>query len=107
MAFPFSVGEGLVQSTLDWVAQPPPSQARDTHVVRFRLCRTGSPGTNAYSGYLFYRPPGVGTSFVGRSPGLDGFGDLLATEDVCQNIVAKTPFGQVPELVRVFLAFRE
>ena len=110
MAFPFSVGEVLVQGTLDWVAETPPARARDTHAVRFRLCRSGtgaSPDTNAYSGYMFYRPPGVGTSFVARRPGLDGFGDLLATQDVCQNIVANTPFGQVPELVKVFLAFRE
>ena len=113
MAFPFSVGDQSLQGLLDWVAEPPPAQGRDTHALRFRLFKEGTGATldtrdySDYSGLMFYRPQGVGMSLVGRRPGLDGVGGLLATQDVCQNIVANSPPGQRPELVKVFLAFRQ
>jgi hypothetical protein len=108
MAFPFSVGNGSAQSLLDWVAEPPPAQARDTHALRFRLFNDEEgegQGNQQYTGLLFYRPPGVGTSLVGRRPGLDGWGSLLVTEGICRKLLDNPPAFPKVELVRVFVAF--
>jgi len=108
MAFPFQVGQGIIQDALDWVAQPPPRLAGDTHALRFRLHNIPDMERNPqYSGLLFFRPEGVGTSFVGRRPGLDGFGSLLVTDHSCQALLGPTSTVQPAELVRVFLAFRQ
>jgi len=110
MAFPFSVGFAPFQELLDWVAEAPPARARDTHALRFRLLK---PQNNTfthdphYSGLLFFRPEGVSPSFVGRRPGLDGFGNLLATEGACRSILDPDTAVPPAELVRVFVAFRQ
>jgi hypothetical protein len=108
MPFPFSVGDFTMQSVLDWAAEPPPARARDTHAVRFRLQkRTGTHLNPQYSGLMFFRPEGVSASFVGRRPGLDGFGGLLVTDHACQALLDPTTAVQPAELVKVFLAFRQ
>src|SRR5829696_1518194 len=83
MAFPFSVGNSGIQSALDWVAQPPPAQGRDTHVVYFNLFQQ-SPEPLEYNGSMFFRPQGTEHGPVGVRPGLDGFGSLQVRESVCQ-----------------------
>jgi len=105
MAFPFFVGDPLVQSTLDWAAQPPPAQVRDTHAVRFRLIKETQRNPQ-YSGFLFFRPQQLGAGPVGSTPGLDGFGSLLVTEGICQTLLDPTTAVQPAELVRVFVGFR-
>jgi hypothetical protein len=108
MAFPFQVGDVIVQRTLDWVAQPPPAQGRDMHAVRFRLQKGQDTQRNPqFSGLLFFRPPGTGQGPVGVRPGLDGFGSLLVTESVCQSLLDPNTAVPPAELVRVFLAFRQ
>jgi len=108
MAFPFSVGESTVQSTLDWVAQPPPAQGRDMHAVRFRLQKGQDAQRNPqFSGLLFFRPPGTGQGPVGVRPGLDGFGSLLVTQSVCRSLLDPNTAVPPARLVRVFLAFRQ
>jgi hypothetical protein len=112
MAFPFSVGVAFFQEFLDWAAQqPPPAQVRDTHALRFHLQKRRQPPHNLhtpqFSGLLFFRPPRVSTSFVGRRPGLEGFGSLLARKEVCQSLVDPTTAVPPAELVRVFIVFRQ
>ena len=108
MAFPFSVGNATVQSTLDWAAEPPPAQARDTHAVRFRLIKQpeGLSRNPEYSGLMFFRPQGTSGGPVGSTPGLNGFGSLLVNVGVCQSLLDPTTAVQPAELVRVFVGFR-
>ena len=108
MPFPFSVGEAITQSRLDWVAQPPPAQGRDTHAARLRLSRlSGTLRNPEYSGLLFFRPQGTGGGPVGLRPGLEGFGSLLVTEGVCQTLLDPNTAVPPAELVKVLLAFRQ
>ena len=91
MPFPFDVGNKIFQEALlDWVAQPPPAQVRDTHALRFRLLRLGAGGETRnpqFTGLMFFRPQQLGAGPVGSTPGLDGFGSLLVTEGVCESLL--------------------
>jgi hypothetical protein len=109
MPFPFSVGDPIFQPLLDWVAQPPPTQVRDTHALRFRLLRLGAGGETRnpqFSGLMFFRPQQLGAGPVGSTPGLDGFGSLLVTESVCESLLDPNTAVPPAELVKVFIGFR-
>jgi hypothetical protein len=70
MAFPFSVGEPVIQGTLDWVTHPPPAEGRDTHAVGFDLSNPDTVNSLEYSGLMFFRPQGVGVGpLFGRPVG--------------------------------------
>jgi hypothetical protein len=110
MPFPFSVGDPVIQGTLDWVAPPPPptppEQGRDTHAVGFLLSNPDTVNSPEYKGFMFFRPQGTGHGPVGSTPGLDGFGSLQVTENVCQTLLDPTTAVQPPDMVKVFIGFR-
>jgi hypothetical protein len=107
MAFPFSVGEPVIQGTLDWVAQPPPAEGRDTHAVGFDLSNPDTVNSLEYSGLMFFRPEGVGVGPLFSRPGLEGFGSLLVRERVCQTLLDPNTAVPAADLVRVFIGFRQ
>jgi hypothetical protein len=110
MAFPFFVGDPLVQSMLDWAAQPPPAQVRDTHAVRFRLVKEPAPEVTRnpqFIGFMFFRPQGLSGGPVGSTPGLDGFGSLLVTASVCRSLLDPNTAVPPADLVKVFIGFRQ
>jgi hypothetical protein len=94
MPFPFAVGNPTMQDLLDWVAQPPPAQARDAHALHFflRKNRSGVGMVARYSGLMFFRPQGAGEGGgVASLPGLNGTGALVANSFVCQDLSAAAP----------------
>ena len=107
MAFPFSVGEPIIQGTLDWVTQPPPAEGRDTHAVGFDLTNPDTVNSLEYSGLMFFRPPGVGVGPLFSRPGLQGFGSLLVRERVCKTLLDPDTAVPAADLVRVFIGFRQ
>ena len=64
---------------IDWVNQPPPPQARDTHALHFFLTNTGAPeNPPTYQGFLFYRQGAHPTApITGEQNGLDGTGSRI------------------------------
>jgi hypothetical protein len=107
MAFPFSVGEPVIQGTLDWVAHPPPAEGRNTHAVGFGLSNPDTVNSLEYSGLMFFRPQGVGTGPVFGRPGLEGFGSLLVREGVCKTLLDPNTAVPAADLVKVFIGFRQ
>ena len=105
----FSVGDPELQDLLEWVAQPPPSQGRDTHALHFWL--RGTPiEKHIYAGSLFFRP-GNPTAFSFRDqPGLCGIGTVLPNVPACKDVLGidtPTPHDAPPPVwVRVEVRFR-
>jgi hypothetical protein len=88
---------------IDWVNQPPPPQARDTHALLFFLQNINphpSPSP-IFQGLLFYRQGRTPTSPITQEQnGLDGTGHVLGGEPI-----VVTP-GFHADWARVHLRFR-
>jgi hypothetical protein len=68
------------QERIDWVDQPPPAQARDTHALFFSLWDNGDPPTPLplrYDGLLFFRPGDPDTISGADQPRLEGIASLI------------------------------
>jgi len=83
------------QEYIDWVDQPPPTNARDTHALHFRL---ESPEGIRFQGLMFYRPGGHPASTITQDQnGIEGKGYLIPDAPVCQRFVlAQTSPGAPP-----------
>jgi hypothetical protein len=93
------------QEKIDWVNQPPPTNARDTHALHFWLA---APEGINYQGLMFYRPGEQPTSpITQRQNGIQGKGYLIPTAAVCQRLVG-SPFTPQPPgpWIRVQVTFR-
>ena len=81
------------QEKIDWVNQPPPPNARDTHALHFWL---NSPDGMNYQGLMFYRP---GQSPSGpitqRQNGIQGKGLVTANAPACQRVLG-SPWTPLP-----------
>jgi hypothetical protein len=74
-----------LQKFLEWVDQPPSSQGRDTHVIRF-LLQEQTPGVTTpaqYRGLMVFRPRNTFQGPVAQMPGLTATG-TIANKDVAQ-----------------------
>jgi hypothetical protein len=93
------------QENIDWVNQPPPTNARDTHALHFWL---SSPEGSYFQGLVFYRP---GTSpsspITQHQNGIQGKGYLIPNAPVCQRVLGSPWTPQPPgPWVRVQVTFR-
>jgi hypothetical protein len=79
------------QENIDWVNQPPPPNARDTHALHFWLT---SPAVTVYQGLMFYRP-GQNPSgpITQRQNGIQGKGFWTPTMPLCETLESSTIFG--------------
>ncbi len=64
------------QEKIDWVNQPPPTNARDTHALHFWLRSTEG---LSYQGLMFYRPGSPTSPITQQQNGIQGKGYLTPT----------------------------
>ena len=101
----FDVGHVGLQGLLEWVDQPPPQQARDTHALLFRL-RNIPVEELLYMGLMFFRPGNPTSPIFQQQPGLSGVGHILPTVPACQKVLGPTAETLDHDSVRVDLRFR-
>jgi hypothetical protein len=89
---------------VNWVKQPPPTQAHETHALHFWLAGPG-PDFLAWRGFMFYHPGIQPTSqIIQRQNGIEGFGYLVPTAHSCRKIEREPLFSTY--WVRVRVTFR-
>jgi hypothetical protein len=85
-----------LKDLLDWVDQLPLEQARDTHALHFDLKESSEPQQSdpeqprpsmQYQGLMFYLPGALTSQNVNVLLGLEGFGNLVATDKVCERVL--------------------
>jgi hypothetical protein len=93
------------QAHIDWVNQPPPPNARDTHALHFWL---NAPDGITYRGFMFYRPGQSPSSPITQQQnGIQGKGYVTANVPSCQRVLGSpwTPLPPGP-WVRVQVTWR-
>lgn len=89
------------KGNVDWVKQPPPAQAHETHTLHFWL---QSPDGLIYQGFMFYHAGRTPKSPITQEQnGIEGKGYLIPNAPVCERWGTPT---YPPPWVRVRVTFR-
>src|SRR5215208_5230966 len=104
----FSVGVPEFQDLLEWVDQPPPTQARDTHALHFVLEGMGRADRLIYAGLMFFHPGSPTAPNFEQQPGFSGIARPLLDTPNCQKIPPLVPPEERPDhqFVQVGVRFR-
>ena len=104
----FSVGDPEFQDLLEWVDQPPPTQARDTHALHFVLEGMGRADRLIYAGLMFFHPGSPTAPNFEQQPGFSGLARPLLDTPNCQKLPPLVAPEERPDhhFVQVEVRFR-
>jgi hypothetical protein len=104
----FLSGSPNSRNLLEWVDQPPPTQARDTHALHFVLEGMGRTDRLIYAGLMFFHPGSPTAPNFEQQPGFSGIARPLLDTPNCQKLPPLVSPEERPDhqFVQVEVRFR-